>query len=826
MRGFIDYTTYRVVENEENKDKKNKEGKKAYILLLGRLENNKTFATINKFEPYFFVEEKHKETVKEQLKSLELRGRTEKTGLKSWEGKPVIKIILKSPKQVPLLRKELESQEIDCYEADIRFTQRFLIDKKIQGVVEIKTNSEQKRGGSELKKELAQLQEHLQEQLQEQLRVDEFFVEPELKAVKIEELGDYWPELKLLSLDIETSKRGEVISVALVYGKMGKERGGWQEEVYTVKKNAEDETDLLVKTRDRIIEINPDIIVGWNVIDFDFRVLRERLAAKKVPFDWGRKEKEKVRMRVYNDFLRDSTIDIFGRVVLDGINLLRISFISLEDYKLETAAQTFLDEGKYIKQDEKDAEGGLDEIWKKNPEKIAEYNLQDARLVLKIIEKTGVLGLTITRSMLTGMMLDEVKKTVASFDSLYLKELRKRGRVAYSSFRTRKTEQLSGGYVMSSKPGFYQNVLVLDFKSLYPSLVMTFNIDPLTYLGLTKIQDLKKLEKKKQSYVVAPNKAVFENNQGILPSIIARLFKQREKARKEKDELKRYAIKTLMNSFYGALANEACRFFNLYVANAITSFGRELVKLSAKKLEEWGYEVIYGDTDSIFLNTKLKDEKRAKEVGKKLEKEMNKFFENYIKEKYARKNQLEIEFDKHYAKFFMPTMRGVKAGSKKRYAGLVREKEEEEKIIFIGLESVRRDWTEAAKKLQQELLKRIFHNMDIDDYLRRFVDKVKKGEMDELLIYRKALRKSPEEYVKTTPPHVKAARKLSKLTTNLIEYYQTINGPEPVEKKESSIDYQHYVDKQLKPVANTILKPINKDFDEILKGKQKSLFDF
>ena len=189
-------------------------------------------------------------------------------------------------------------------------------------------------------------------------------------------------------------------------------------------------------------------------------------------------------------------------------------------------------------------------------------------------------------------------------------------------------------------------------------------------------------------------------------------------------------------------------------------------------------------------------------------------------------NFLELEFEKTYIRFMMPKIRGTDIGAKKRYAGLL-IKDGKEKIDFTGLEFVRRDWTDLSKKFQLELLDKIFHKQEVVDYIKKFVETLQKGKYDNLLVYKKAIRKPLDKYVKTTPPHVKAARKLDKLTSNIIAYVMTTEGPEPVQKIKHKLDYNHYIEKQIKPIADSILVFYNQKFDNLLTdSKQTSLFRF
>jgi DNA polymerase-2 len=425
------------------------------------------------------------------------------------------------------------------------------------------------------------------------------------------------------------------------------------------------------------------------------------------------------------------------------------------------------------------------------------------------------------------MPLNRVKASIASLDSVYLKALRKRGYVAKSSGRDESDDAGKGGFVMTSKPGIYDYVIVCDFKSLYPSIIMTFNIDPLSFIpGCEEKNSNADYDKKK--IVKVPSGACFKNQEGVLPEIINHLWHQRDKAKAEKNELARYAIKILMNSFYGVLANPTCRFYSREMANAITLTGQTIIKMSAEKVRELGHEVIYGDTDSIFINLNVDDYKKAHILGKQIALDINEFLENHVSKEYHRTNRLELQFEKVYKRFIMPTVRGSEVGSKKRYAGLIVDSDGKEKMQYVGLEFVRRDWTILAKEFQAELLNRIFHKQEVTEFVKKTVEDIRAGKKDKLLIYRRAMTKEVEEYTKTTPPHVKAARLLGEeLKSNIIEYIMTIEGPEPIQKLKHKIDYEHYIDKQIKPIADAVLGFYNQSFDDILKGSsQKTLFGF
>ena len=279
-----------------------------------------------------------------------------------------------------------------------------------------------------------------------------------------------------------------------------------------------------------------------------------------------------------------------------------------------------------------------------------------------------------------------------------------------------------------------------------------------------------------------------------------------------------------MNSFFGVLASPNCRFYNLEIANAITHFGQYLIKQTIERVEKAGYQVLYADTDSIFIKTNSKKTSEAEKIGNKLVQDINAYYSKHIKKEYQQESYLELEYEKCYIKCIMPKMRTTQAGAKKRYAGLI-EKEGKEELEFVGLEFVRSDWTKAAKNFQEELLNKIFHNQEVDKFIKKFVKDLKNGKMDNDLVYQKSLRKGVDEYTKITPSHVKAAKKLKVRESDTIEYVITTDGPEPIQNITHQIDYEHYIQKQIKPLADQILCFYNLKFEDIIKGTlQTTLF--
>jgi len=277
-----------------------------------------------------------------------------------------------------------------------------------------------------------------------------------------------------------------------------------------------------------------------------------------------------------------------------------------------------------------------------------------------------------------------------------------------------------------------------------------------------------------------------------------------------------------MNSFYGVMGSYGCRFYHPDLPRAITGSGHKLLLGSKDYLEKKNFKVIYGDTDSLFVMLNDISVDDGETQGKKVVKELNTYWKNKLKKEFKVESYLELEYEKYYKKFIITPARGAEIGAKKRYAGLV-SKDGNEKIEFVGMEFVRSDWTKFAKEFQIELYEKVFKGEDVEDWIREVIQKLKSGKLDDKLIYRKRLRKEVEDYTKNVPPHARAAKLLNE-PRDVIYYAITQRGPIPVELKHNDFDYDHYIEKQLKSIADSVLSLLGKNFDDIAGSDQLSFF--
>jgi DNA polymerase-2 len=569
-----------------------------------------------------------------------------------------------------------------------------------------------------------------------------------------------------------------------------------------------DERSLLTAFIDDIRRIDPDVITGWNFLDFDFPRLAERCEIFHIPFALGRSGD---RAKYFpGEGRRSGAALIPGRQVLDALRIVRSGPQRFSDYTLQTVSREVLGEGKLVASSGKDKAEELDRLYREDLRTFGDYCYRDAELVLRILAQTGLFRLTLERAVLTGVSLDKAWTSVVSFERIYALELGIRG-IAPPPSASRQVSGAAGGTVLDPRPGFFRNIAVFDFRSLYPTIIQTFNIDPLACERVNSPGI-----STGEPPITAPNGAVFSRSPGILPALIARYFVSRRKALDRGDEIAAHVYKILMNSFYGVLGTAACRYGRTELAGAITSFARKWLLLSRDWFTKQGCPVLYGDTDSLFVETGLDDKA---EFGDFLDhcgglaKKLNAFLSRQVEKEYHLKSFMELRFEKAYRRFMIPPLRGFHEageirGRAKGYGGYLLHPEGTVSVEVKGMEAVRSDATPLAKRVQLELLELVFAGGEEGEFKEKIFETIrllKAGVLDGELVYRKRLSRPPETYTSSTPPQVKAARALGwKGRRGTVEYLWTEEGPEPVSLPHAPADYEHYIDSQVLPVARSI----------------------
>lgn len=714
--------------------------------------------------------------------------------LKDFQRQPVYALYCRAWRQLKRLERQLRAGGVALYEADIRPAERFLMERFITAPVWV--DGQQQNG--------------------------------RLINARLKPHPHYRPPLKWVSLDIETNRHGELYCIGLegcgqrAVFMLGPENGaacGLDVQLEYVASRAQ----LLEKLNQWFATHDPDVIIGWNLVQFDLHILQKHARRYRIPLCAGRDNAE-LEWREHRLNNGIAFAQAKGRLIIDGIEALKSAFWNFSSFSLETVAQELLGEGKSIA-NPWDRMAEIDRLFATDKPALARYNLKDCQLVTRIFHKTKIMPFLLERAAVNGLPADRHGGSVAAFSHLYLPRMHRAGYVAPDMGGV-PPRSSPGGYVMASRPGLYDSVLVLDYKSLYPAIIRTFLIDP---VGLVEGMAHPVEEQSSEGFLGA----WFSRTTHCLPAIVSQIWRARDEAKRQDNKPLAQALKIIMNAFYGVLGTPACRFFDPRLASSITLRGHQIMRQTKTLIEQQGYEVIYGDTDSTFVWLKrAHSEQEAARTGTALVKYVNDWWAATLAEQRLT-SALDLEFETHFRRFLMPTIRGARMGSKKRYAGLIQEGDQQ-RMVFKGLETVRTDWTPLAQQFQQALYLRIFRQQPYQDYIRQTIKKLLAGELDHQLVYRKRLRQTLAEYQRNVPPHARAARLADEenqrrgrpaqyQNRGAIHYVWTTDGPQPLDYQRSPLDYGHYLTRQLQPVAEGILPFVNDDFATILTG-QMGLF--
>ena len=800
------------------------QGDRTLVFAVGRLESGETFALADHEQrPAFYVREGDAEAVRQAAGAKDDVG-LEQTSWTTMDGEAVVRVAANRVQRLRALSDKLYEREIRTYEADVVFARQYLMDRGLRGSVRICGPWRPGTG------------------------VDRVYTNPTLQP------GDWMPALSVLILDIETlPDASEVLAISFVGMQIpsATDTGTDQDssdlraesvdqiaEIHIVGEPADDDPPalhchaderlLLEAAAARVRAIDPDILSGWNLVDFDLPVLQRRCRALGVPFNLGRSNDASWYRE--GEIWGASRMVVYGRQVLDALHLIRTTPQRFDDYRLGTVARSVIGRGKTVEasSDESMPERIM-QAFREDRSGFCEYCLEDSRLVRDILRHEGLIELSLRRSLLTGLPLERAWGSVAAFDFLYIGELHQRGMVAPTNDVDRmRLGGAHGGLVMLSVVGLYRHIFVFDFKSLYPSIIRTFNIDPLSHIRARSAgtgQDDGPRPAATEEAIIAPNGAAFDRDKGILPGLLERFFSSRDQAKSEGDQLASHAYKIVMNSFYGVLATGSCRFAEEQLAGAITGFGHYVLKWVRQRLEEAkGAEVLYGDTDSLFIDMHLPDAIGVEEAlarGRELCCWLNDELTAHVSDCFTLPSYLELEFEKYYTRFFLPPTRGSgDRGRAKGYAGLLCDSPASSQLEIIGMEAVRRDWTDLAHQLQRDLLEKLFGDtpvVQIESRVLEWIDSVRRGERDGELVYHKSLRKPLASYTSSNPPHVVAARQLPN-PSGTIHYLMTVEGPQPLGHVNARLDYEHYIEKQTWPIVRTIGQVCDIDVEAAVTG--------
>jgi len=617
------------------------------------------------FEPYFHVVDPPPDII-EMLKDDERVRRLEDIELLyKGETKKCKRVVVTYPWLVPDIRKTVMPRAV-VLAADIPFHFRFVYDKDIGSCVRI---------------------------IGQQVEDKSYGTDIVVNIERFEDIKPFRPKLKILSFDVETSlKEPKIFCICCVI----KHDGELEE-----RRFHGDEKKMIQDFTDFIAESDPDVITGYNIDGFDIPQILQRARALRMPeLSWGRYPGA---LSQYNNRFWWTE----GRIIVDAWWAVK-KILRPKQETLNAVSRTLLGEEKHDVDPKK-----MDEEWETDKERVMKYCVQDAILALKVLEKVAILQRSMDLATVSKLPLDDVVNGTTSqlVDSILIR-LADRNKVAVPmTMRSgEEVETIEGGYVHDMEPGLYHWVLTLDFRSMYPSMIISKNI---CFTTLSP-----------QGTIVSPTGARFLDKgvrEGLLPRILVSLMTERattKNAMKEAttpDEKDYYnglqeAIKILMNSFYGVLASSFYRFTDPKIGASITAFAREATKDLIRKLEAENLKVIYSDTDSVFFLSPKPNLEDSVKLGQD------------IAERFSSGDSV-LEFEKVMEPFFSH-------GMKKRYVGRMVWPRSE--LIIRGYEMRRTD----SFDLQSDTLQNVFEKiLDGDSagavtYTRGVIDDLVKGKVD------------------------------------------------------------------------------------------------
>ena len=597
---------------------------------------------------------------------------------KSIFGQDLKRIEAEFPEQV----RELRSKYFRTYEADVRYVLRWMIDAGVFGAIEFPEN-----------KLVVGLDEVKGVDVSDvDVKITISYIDIEVQPPEEGGIPDAKnPTLPVTAFTIATNKNSKYLTGLLTNRASEYEEREWKVRVY------ESEKGLFNFLRKCFEIISPDIITGWN-IDFDISYLLARAKKLGLGFD-----------------LRD-----YGCEVFDLLHAYRRIYRQ-QSYALKYVAVA---EG-LVKEEDVKQFSDVVSLYKTNPLEFARYNMNDVRLVKMIDEKHKLTNYYLHLKHLVG--LDRIENTLYSsslIDTLILREAKRRRVVLPSKTEEKESEEsYEGAFVFVKSGGVFENVACFDFSSYYPTIITTLNLSPEVEEG--------------------------SEEEGIIPAITYKFLKEKERITKLMKSVERgseqyfkyyelrQAVKGIVNAVYGVMGYKGFRLYDVNVASRVTEAGREGIKAVIRFAKEKGFETLYSDTDSIFIQIPFE---KCEEFAEEATDYINKIFN-------CKEKRFTFEFDKYFAKIFFK-------GVKKRYAARVvwDGGKECDYVLIRGFESVRTDTPKFTKTLMEDMFKIILYSKDrkemvkeLKEYVSECIKNFRKAPLEEVAIPTR-LTKPPDQY--------------------------------------------------------------------------------
>ncbi|MDY6788516.1 MAG: DNA-directed DNA polymerase [Candidatus Nanohaloarchaea archaeon] len=785
------------------------------VLRIFLESENPTMARFRDFKPYFYVlpDPDRIEEARERLEDLSF----EKNGSKvevvdtellemqdSRERVKAIKTHVGVPPSVPKVKDRVKDWEEvrEVREFDIPFYKRFIMDKELKPGSELEIEGEEVESGE--------------------------FDGRVLEADSVKTKGsDRLFEGDMLAFDLEVYD-DRVIMCSFYSEDFSKVLVDHEDGLSEDYAEAVDSEKQLIRRMIEVVEEqDPDVILGYNTDEFDFNVLRDRCEEHGIELRLGRLgDRMKFQRRG-----RFSAAKLKGRTHLDlyaFVETVTATTLDSETLSLDAVAEELLGENKEDMRWE-----DIKRAWREKREldKLASYALRDSELAYKLGDMLVPQIMSLSR--LTGLVPFDACRTAYGqlVENFLLRKAHQRNIIAPNRpiqpqiAERRRQSAYSGGFVYEPEKGLHENIALFDFRSLYPTIIVSHNLSP----------DTLNLEDCSNDFMVEMDDGTTysfcQDQPGFIPDILENLVSERYdiKAKfsdmdEDSEEYRRlyqrqYGLKILANSFYGYLGYASARWYSRECAEATTYLGRDYIHRTIEKAEEMGFEVLYGDTDSVMIKGDNIEEKRDKFLS-----EVNSMLPKFM--------ELELE---GLFKRGLFTYKKSGQGAKKKYALLGKDGS----VKITGFAKVRRDWSRVAKQTQEKVIRQVLEN-DVNgavDTVKDVIERLNEGEVpvEDLKIYTR-MKKKPENY-ESTAPHVEAAKDAIKRGVEIspgdtIDYVVTsgagsISDRARLARFAEGYDPEYYIDNQVLPAAIRVLKVFGYTEDQLKgKGKQSGLERF
>ncbi len=801
---------------------------KPIVRIFGKKADGKTVCVFyDKYLPYFYVDdERALELIKGDPNVLK-REKVRRKRVMGYSG-PVDmwKVTLQNPSRTPEIRDMIHNRGFRTYESDILFKYRFMNDFGIKGLGWIKVKDSE--GAPTMTVSTDQ----------------------SVKANGIEPMNK--PEnapLRFMAFDIECiplvsgtapdAGRDPVIMISVVFSEEFK---GEKSMLISTRPGrgviaVSTEEEIMNRFLDIVSQYDPDVITGYNVNNFDFPYLLERMKRYRIRPVMGRCTQKPV---IAKKLMARYRVSAVGRIIFDSFEIIKKDF-SFMRYDLGTVVKNLLGDSKVpIRISE------MEDLWKGDQEgfeRFVEYCRKDSVLALDLVLKMRLMDKYVALSKISGTLIQDTLTSgeTQRIENFLLQEFNKEGFVFpprpkeedVAERESSRKKELKGGFVLEPDKGLHDNVVVLDFKSMYPSIIRTFNVCPTTMITEKRVDN--------PIVTVTGTSFVPKNvRHGIIPRILEELMNRRSAAKKKmvnaKDENRKrvydaeqWALKIMANAFYGHMGYSRARVYDIRIANVITATGRDMIHKTKDMVErEFGHRVVYGDTDSVMVKVNMDDMDRIRKEAEKIS--------EYVTDKLP--GMMELEFEKLFRRFLPLT--------KKRYVAWKFEPVDggwKEGIEMKGIETVRRDWCELVSDTMKEIIDIIVKKDDQGEAVKRFSEIVKEltsGKIPvEKLVVTKSLTRSPERYA-GIQPHVELVKKMRIRNpqeapgvgdrvgyvivkgTSLLS--KRAEDPNYIKEKGVQVDPKYYIENQLLPPLERIFGALGVSKSELLgNGKQMDL---